>query len=114
MDDTLTNLETAQLFFYIMFGIMTVLTVAPYANGIRIMVIKELKHRRREKAKKKKFMQHLRGTRFESWKELKAYYKNRIDFNLDGNFDALRHGDLYGTLRHLEQSAETVLKEWYS
>lgn len=75
-------------------------------------IFKYIKDRKERARLKKEFLHKLRGTKFESWKELEKYYKGHINFNLDGKFDPNRHGNLYNTLRHLENSAEAFLKEW--
>ncbi len=69
------------------------------------------KHFTNRTKRKKEFLRRLAGTKFKSWKELKEYYKGDIVFNLNGKFDPNRHGNLYNTLRHLENSVEKFLKK---
>lgn len=71
-------------------------------------------HKRRARKAREKFKRELQGYRFGSWEELKAHWHGRLEFDLDGDFNALRHGSLLETLRVIDEQAIAEWKRWNS
>lgn len=71
-------------------------------------------HRERQRRANRIFLNKLAGYKFETWKELKAHWGGRLEFNLDGKFDPNRHGNLLETLRVINEDAEKEWKRWNS
>ena len=59
--------------------------------------------RERRRKEKTKFVQGLKGHKFQSIEELKNHWVDRgVHINLDGPFDEIRHGDLQDTLMRID------------
>ena len=66
----------------------------------------------RQRKANEQFRRQLKGVRFDTWDELRTWYRDRgVTIQLDGPFDLNRFGNMEDTLLTIDKSPERQAKE---